>query len=328
VKEAASRSADITRQLLAFARKQSVAPEVLDLNDRVSGMLKMLPRLLGEDVILTSAPQPGLWPIRIDPSQVDQILTNLCVNARKAIADVGTIAIETANVVIDDAFCAEHLTGVPGEYVRLIVRDTGSGMDAATLSHIFEPFFTTGETGEGVGLGLATVFGAVTQNDGFIDVSSELGSGTTFAIYLPRHVSPRAPAFDARPTAVASSGHETILLVEDEPALLRITTKMLQSRGYTVLQASGPEEALRVAGQHSNQIDLLLTDVIMPGMNGRDLTAAMHTLHPHVRQLFMSGYPSDVIATHGVLEEGVHFIQKPFQIAQLATKVREALGRA
>jgi CheY-like chemotaxis protein len=290
-------------------------------------MLMLLPRLLGEDIQLTCVADPDLWPVRMDPSQVDQILTNLCVNARKAIADVGSIAIETANVVIDETYCAQHLNGVPGDYVRLVVRDTGCGMDAGTLSHIFEPFFTTGETGEGVGLGLATVFGAVSQNDGFIDVSSELGNGTTFAIYLPRHVSPGAAAVDPRPKAAATSGHETILLVEDEPALLRITTKMLQSRGYTVLQASGPEDALRVAAQHADRIDLLLTDVIMPGMNGRDLTAAMHARHPHVRQLFMSGYPSDVIANHGVLEEGVHFIQKPFQIAQLAAKVREALGR-
>ncbi len=326
IREAATRSADITRQLLAFARQQNVVPEIIDLNDRVAGMLKLLPRLLGEDIRLTSVSDANLWPIRIDPSQVDQILTNLCVNARKAIANVGLIEITTANRVLDTEFCDAHLGAIPGEYVCLTVRDTGCGISEDVLPHIFEPFYTTGETGESVGLGLATVFGAVSQNNGFVDVTSSPGAGATFAVYLPRYTGQTA-APDSAATTRTVGGTETILLVEDEPALLRITSKMLESRGFTVLRANGPEEAMRIAESHVGPIDLLLTDVIMPGMNGRDLVRRVQRVRPSLRYLYMSGYPADVIATHGVMEPGVHFIQKPFLIAQLSARVRAAMDQ-
>jgi signal transduction histidine kinase/ActR/RegA family two-component response regulator len=325
IRTAAERSANLTRQLLAFARKQTVAPKVLDLNETVAGMLKLLQRLIGENIHLTWQPGANLWPVRVDPSQIDQILANLCVNARDAIADVGTITIETGNAVFDEAYCAAHPDAVPGEYVRLAVSDTGCGMDQDTLAHIFEPFFTTKGVGKGTGLGLATVYGIVKQNNGFITVYSEPGQRTTFTIYLPRQVGKAEQARLAGAAEPALRGQETILLVEDEPVILELTTVMLERQGYTVLAASTPGEAIRLARERAGNIHLLMTDVVMPEMNGRDLAKNLLSLYPQLKHLFMSGYTANVIAYNGVLDEGVYFIQKPFSIKGLAAKVREAL---
>jgi len=325
IRKAAEQSADLTRQLLAFARKQVIAPKVINLNETVTGMLKMLNRLIGEDIRLSWQPAADLWQISFDPSQVDQILANLCVNARDSITQNGTITIETSNGVVDDDYCTRHTDARPGEYVRLAVSDNGCGMNSQTLNRIFEPFFTTKETGKGTGLGLATVFGIVKQNNGFINVSSEPGIGTTFTIYLPRHAdtSTQAPA-DA-PATPAPLGQETLLLVEDEHAILNIVAMILTNQGYSVLQASSPAEAIQLVKEHSGTISLLITDVIMPDMNGRDLAHTLQSRNPGLKCLFMSGYTADAISRHGVLEEGVHFIQKPFSLPDLASKVREVL---
>jgi two-component system cell cycle sensor histidine kinase/response regulator CckA len=325
IRKAAERSADLTRQLLAFARKQIVTPRVLDLNETVASMLKMLERLIGEDIQLRWRPGAGLWPIEVDPSQIDQILANLCVNGRDAITDVGRIKIETANATFGADYCAHHEGAVPGQYVRLIVNDDGCGMDQATQVHLFEPFFTTKSLGRGTGLGLATVYGTVKQNNGFIDVDSEPGHGTTFAVYLPRYQGEVAPLPAERAAGPTRRGQETILLVEDEPAILAMTTRILREQGYTVLAAGTPGEALRRAREHPGEIHLLLTDVVMPEMNGRDLARNLMSFYPDLRRLFMSGYTADVIAHHGVQDPGVSFVQKPFPIKALAAKVREAL---
>lgn len=325
IRDAAERSADLTRQLLAFARKQTITPKVLDLNETVAGMLKMLHRLIGENIELDWRPKANLWPVKVDPSQIDQILANLCVNARDAISGVGEMTIETENCMVDEACCATHVGLVAGEYVRLAVSDNGCGMDREMLEHIFEPFFTTKEPGKGTGLGLAMVYGAVRQNNGFINAYSEPGRGTTFTIYLPRHAVGEERTEPVGPSAPAERGSETILLVEDEPSILEMTTTILEMQGYTVLAASTPGRALDLAGAHAGEIHLLMTDVIMPEMNGRELSERLHLHYPDLACLFMSGYTADAIARHGVLAEGVHFIQKPFSIQGLAARVRETL---
>lgn len=326
ISKTAARSADLTRQLLAFARKQTVAPKVLDLNESISGMLNMLQRLIGENLHLTWQPVADLWPIKVDPSQIDQILANLCVNARDAIEDTGRVTIETVNCTIDTYYSINHQEALPGEYVRLSVSDDGAGMDKETLTHIFEPFYTTKEIGKGTGLGLATVYGAVKQNNGFINIYSEPGQGSTFSIYLPRDVGSKS-----RQTITESAaeplphGQETILLVEDEPAILDVAFMMLEEQGYAVLKAGTPGEGIRLAREHAGEIHLLMTDVIMPEMNGRDLAKNILSSYPQMKQLFMSGYTADIIAHHGVLDEGVHFIQKPFSLTSMAAMVREVL---
>ena len=325
IRKAAERSADLTRQLLAFARKQTIAPKVLNLNETVAGMLKMLQRLIGEDTRLTWQPAPNLWPVKIDPSQIDQILANLCVNARDSIADVGKITIETGNSVIDGDYCAHHVGFVAGEYVQLTVSDNGCGMNKETLAHVFEPFFTTKGVGEGTGLGLATVYGSVKQNNGFINVYSEPGLGTTFTIYLPRHVGRAEQARTATSVEPVPYGQETILLVEDEQSILNIATMMLTRQGYTVLPANTTAEAIRLAGEYAGKIHLLMTDVVMPGMNGRDLADNLLSLCPQLKCLFMSGYTADVVAHRGVLDADVQFIHKPFTLSDLAAKVRDVL---
>ena len=325
IHNAAERSTNLTRQLLTFARKQSVSPKVLDLNETVEGMLTMLRRLIGENINLLWMPASGLWPVKVDPAQIDQILANLSVNARDAITDVGKIIVETGNRTLDDDYCAVHAGFVPGDYVLLSLNDNGCGMDQETLAHIFEPFFTTKGIGEGTGLGLASVYGAVKQNKGFINVSSEPGQGTTFSIYLPRYVgdSGRTQALGATEPAVR--GHETILLVEDELALLNMIATMLHTLGYTVLPANAPSEANHLVEMHDRKIDLLLTDVIMPEMNGRDLAEQLLINHPGMKCLFMSGYTANIIAHQGMLNQGVSFIQKPFSQRELAATVRQAL---
>jgi PAS domain S-box-containing protein len=320
IQQAGTRAADVTQQLLAFARQQTVVPRVLDLNDMVTSMLKLLGRLLGEQIEIRWQPAAGLWAIEMDPTQVDQIVTNLCVNARDAIADVGTIVITTENLVVAAEFCNDRPELSPGDYVRLSVADDGAGID-----HVFEPFFTTKGVGEGTGLGLATVYGAVRQNRGHVTVASERGRGTTFEILLPRAPPALVPTLVAPPTATPRAA-EIILLVEDEPALLRIVTRHLQGQGYTVLTANDPHEAVRLAREPGVRIDLLVTDVIMPKMNGRELATALLAFHPHLRCLFMSGYTADVIGGRGMLSPDVHFIQKPFSRADLVAKARAALG--
>ncbi len=327
IRKAAERSANLTQQLLAFARKQTVTLRMLDLNEIIEGMLKMLRRLIGEDIVLVWLPGPEGWPIKMDPSQIDQILANLCVNARDAIADVGKITIETANRGFDTEFCARHAGFIPGDYVHLSVSDNGCGMGKDILDKLFEPFFTTKEMGKGTGLGLATVFGIVKQNNGFVNVHSEPGQGTTFNIYLPRHVGKTEQKPKEALAEPIVRGQETILLVEDELAILKMTAIMLEKQGYRVLSAKTPGEAIRLAREHAGQIHLLMTDVVMPEMNGRDLAKNLLSLYPQIKRLFMSGYTADVIAHHGVLEEGVCFIQKPFYKKDLAAKVREALDR-
>ncbi|BBO83284.1 hypothetical protein DSCO28_38500 [Desulfosarcina ovata subsp. sediminis] len=324
---AARRSADITRQLLAFARKQTVSPKVLDINETVAGMTGMLHRFIGEDIDLAWLPGEAVWPVMMDPGQIDQIMANLCVNARDAIADVGKVTIETGNVEFDEAYCAHHYGFLPGEYVLLSVSDNGCGMDSETLGNIFEPFFTTKDSGKGTGLGLATVYGIVKQNNGFVNVYSEPNQGTAFKIYLPRHRTEATGLPGKKMEPPAESGHETILLVEDEPAILEMTTKMLQRLEYTVVAARTPNEAIRLAREYDGEFHLLVTDVVMPGMNGRDLAKRLLSIHSHLRCLFMSGYTANVIAHHGVLDEGVNFIQKPFSKEQLGAKVREALDK-
>jgi two-component system, cell cycle sensor histidine kinase and response regulator CckA len=322
IRKAAHRSTDLTRQLLAFARKQTIDPRVLNLNATVEGMFNMLRRLIGEHIDLAWLPGADLWPVKMDPAQIDQILANLCVNARDAIADVGKVTIETENVSLDEAYCAGHAGFVPGEYVMLAVSDNGCGMDDETMRNLFEPFFTTKGVGKGTGLGLSTVYGIVKQNDGFINVTSEPGRGTTFKITIPRHAGSIVEASAASAAELPQGHGETLLLVEDEPALLNMGKEMLEKLGYTVLSAGAPRDAMRLADEHAGEIHLLMTDVVMPEMNGRDLAERLLANNPGMKCLFMSGYTADVIARHGALDEGVHFIQKPFSMGDLAVKVR------
>ncbi len=286
----------------------------------------MLRRLIGEDIDFAWVPGKNLGPVKIDPSQIDQILANLSVNARDAIGDTGKVTIETDSVVFDDEYCAGHEATIPGEYILLAVSDNGCGMDGETLTHLFEPFFTTKEMGKGTGLGLSMVYGIVKQNNGFINVYSEPGQGTTFKIYLPRYAAKMERIAKTEVVIAAGTGLETILLVEDEPMILEMTVVMLRSLGYTILPAATPGEALLLARNHAEHIHLLMTDVVMPEMNGRDLAKNLLSLYPDLKCLFMSGYTANVIAHRGVLDEGVNFLQKPFSQKDLAAKVREALG--
>ncbi len=327
IRKAAERSADLTKQLLAFARKQAVTPKVLDLNDTVVMMLKMLRRLIGENIELSWQPGAGDATVKIDPTQIDQILVNLAVNARDAIGGVGEVIIETGNVTFDQAFCAKNADAVPGDYVMLSFSDDGCGMDETTLEHIFEPFFTTKNVGKGTGLGLATVYGIVKQNRGIVTVSSETGHGTTFRIYLPKHLEMIGQAQAKEPIETLSLNHETVLLVEDEPAILKLGKRMLESLGYRVQTASLPSEAISWAETQTGDIHLLLTDVIMPEMTGWDLAKWIRLLYPNIGLLFMSGYTSDAISQHEMLSSGAYLIQKPFTKKDLAAKVAEILKR-
>ncbi|MCK6481164.1 MAG: PAS domain S-box protein [Planctomycetaceae bacterium] len=322
---AAERSSDLTRQLLAFARRQPVSPRVLDLDAVVSGMLRMLRKLLGEAIEVEFLPAGGLWPVFLDPSQVDQVLANLAVNARDAVGGRGRVDIATANRSWSLGDADRPAGAPPGEYVELTVSDDGCGMDPVTLSHVFEPFFTTKKEGKGTGLGLATVYGIVRQNGGFIDVRSAPGDGTTFRILLPRHVAAESPGSAAAEPEAPRGGSETLLLVEDEAPILEVGRAMLEGLGYTVHAARTASEALETTRAGSPAIHLLVTDVVMPEMSGRELADRIAPGHPGMRTLYMSGYTADVIAPHGVLEPGVHFLQKPFTVRDLARGVRKAL---
>ncbi len=325
IRSAASRSADLTRQLLTFARRQTMEQRVLDLNEITADILKMLERLVGENITVSLKQQERLWQVKTDPSLVDQMLTNLCVNSRAAIDDIGHITVETANCVLDGAFCTLHPECTPGEYSQLSVCDDGHGMDAETMEHIFEPFFTTKGVGEGTGLGLAAVYGAVRQSNGCITVESVKGHGTMFRIYLPRHLGdPGHAANDDAPGPAAARGR-TVLLVEDEPLLMSLCREVLSRSGHTVLTAEAPHEALRLATSHTGDIHLLVTDVVMPGMNGRELARELQAKRPALGLLFMSGYPAEIIGRHCVLEKGENFLQKPFTLDRFRSKVSEVL---
>jgi PAS domain S-box-containing protein len=319
---AAQRSADLTRQLLAFARKQPIAPKVLDLNHTITVMLAMLRRIIGENIELGWQPGEHLWPVLLDPTQATQILANLCINARDAISENGCIVIATANVTLDTEACAAHLGSIPGQYVQITVSDNGCGMDAATRDRVFDPFFTTKELGKGTGLGLPMVSGIISQNNGFIHLVSEPGVGTTFRLFLPRHLGDGANEQSPLPATASIRGKDTILLVEDEQILLDMSTIMLESLGYTVLSTMSAVEALRLAREYQGDIDLLITDVIMPEMNGKELAEQIRHLRPDLRILFISGYTADVIAC----DQSHHFLEKPFTKTTLGTKVRDVLS--
>lgn len=326
--KAAQRSAEVAQQLLAFARKQIISPKILGLNETLEGMLKMLRRLIGEDIDLVWIPHVRLWPVVMDPAQIDQILVNLCINARDAITDGGKITIETDNKSFDSTYCTKNKGYAPGDYVVLCVRDNGCGMDRPTLDHLFEPFFTTKDESEGSGLGLAMVYGIVKQNNGFIIVESEPARGTSIKIHLPRCVTAATGVRTSKePMSLHARGRETILVVEDEPAILVMSRLMLKRLGYTVLTATTPGEAIRLTEAYSDKIHLVLTDVIMPEMNGKALAKRLLSLDPELKVLFMSGYSSTIIASEGLLDPNMHFLEKPFSRNVLAAKVRQALGK-
>ena len=319
------RSADLTRQLLAFARQQTAVPKIMDLNDTISRMLKMLRRLIGEDIDLLWRPEPVLWKVKIDPSQVDQVLVNLAVNARDAISSVGVITIRTENVSVHDSIISEKPEFIPGDYVLLTVSDTGEGMSRENCRKVFEPFFTTKEVGKGTGLGLSTVYGIVKQNAGFIYVVSEPGEGTTFTIYLPRLKAEIALPPSRDVTTKLLAGSETILLVEDDKAILDLSRMILEGLGYKVFAAETPLHAIELFEVHMADIHLLITDVVMPRMHGRELAKRLNAIRPNLKCLYMSGYTADVIAHQGFLDAGVNFIQKPFQSETFAEKIRQVL---
>lgn len=323
---AGERAASLTRQLLAFSRKQVLQPEITDLNWIIADIEKMLRRLIGEDITLVTHPAPNLDPVLVDASQIEQVIMNLVVNARDAMPTGGRLSIETANVELDDAYVDQHPAVTPGPYVMLAISDTGYGMNQQTRERIFEPFFTTKEGGKGTGLGLATVYGIVRQSRGYIWVYSEPGQGTTFKIYLPR--SERITAKE-RPVArkvVRAAANETILVVEDVEAVRNIVVRILKDAGYSVLAAASGKEALAICQGHPGEIDLVITDVIMPQMSGREVAEQLANARPQTAVLYMSGYTDNAIVHHGVLDPGKQFIAKPFSAADLTHKVREVLA--
>ncbi len=324
IAKAGARSSSLVQQLLAFARKQTIEPRILDLNATISHMMSMLERLIGEDVDLAWVPGEGVLRVSMDPAQIDQILVNLVINARYAIEGNGRILIETCNAVFDEEHCALHEGFLPGRYAQLSVSDNGCGMDESVLENLFEPFYTTRKQGRGTGLGLSTVYGIVSQNSGFINVSSEPGVGSVFRIYLPGRIG-ADPVPEEHRSARSGGGAETVLLVEDEKAVLRLVRSLLEALGYRVVEASDPLEAVGEAARYPDGIDLLLTDVVMPGLGGRELWEKLVETRPGLRCLFMSGYTANAITHRGVLDEGLHFIQKPFSKDALATKLREVL---
>ena len=322
--KAAEHSRDITRQLLAFSRQQIISPKPIDLNTVINETKRTLSHLIGEDIILSFTPGENLWMVKLDPAQLDQIVMNLAVNARDAMPNGGHLEIATTNTYIDETYCQEYLYAKPGEYVQLTFSDTGSGMDRETLKHIFEPFFTTKEIGKGTGLGLATIYGIVRQNNGFVNVYSEPGHGTMFKIFLPRLM--EGAGTESRLVGEPVKGTGSILLVEDEDAVRLMTVRMLEKIGYTVHPAATPREALDICADDSVRIDMVVSDVIMPGMSGKDMMDRIEKVRPGTKVLYMSGYTSDTITQKGVLEEGMHFIQKPFDMNSLNQKIKETLG--
>jgi PAS domain S-box-containing protein len=322
---AGERAASLTRQLLAFSRRQVLEPRVLNLNSVLADIEKMLRRLIGEDVELVSTLKPDVGRVKVDPGQIEQVIMNLALNARDAMPEGGKLLIETSNVEIDEKYVRSHSPMMPGKYVMVAVSDTGCGMDLDTQAHIFEPFFTTKEEGRGTGLGLATVYGIVKQSGGFIWVYSEPGRGSTFKIYLP-FIEENVPK--AKPAKVRTKqvkGSETVLVVEDEGGVRSLVCQTLASQGYKVLEAAGAAQALKISEQHTEPIHLLLTDVVMPQTDGKKLAMRLSTLHPETKVLYMSGYTDDAIVRHGILNVGTSFLQKPFLPRVLLLKIREVL---
>ena len=326
IQDAGKRSAVIVRKLLAFARKQTIAPVPMSLNDSVSGMLRMLQRLIGENIDLLWKPCKDAWLVKMDFSQIDQILANLVVNSRDAISDIGKITIETKNISFDEEYCGSHAGFVTGQFVMLAVSDNGCGMNKHVLDKLFEPFFTTKGVGQGTGLGMPTVYGIVKQNKGFVNVYSEPGKGTTVRIYFPRFSEEADTGEQEKKKDILLKGQgETILVLEDESVVLNLTRIMLERLGYNVITANSPSEAMELAEAHDGKIDLLLTDVVMPEMNGREFADQLNNVYPEIKVLFMSGYTEEVVAHHTILDIGLHFIEKPFSINRLAAKVQEVL---
>jgi len=325
IRKAAEGAAALTRQLLAFSRQQVLEPKVLDLKATIASTEKLLKRLIGEDVHLITALAPDLGAVKADPGQLEQIIINLAVNARDAMPTGGRLTIEAANVEMDEAYVRGHAPASPGRYVLLALSDTGIGMDEQTKARIFEPFFTTKEPGKGTGLGLATVYGIVKQSGGFIWVYSEPGHGTSFKVYLPRVDEPAEPV--ATPTTMAEPGRgtETVLVVEDAASVRMVTRQVLERYGYAVLEAPNGETALRLAAKHHGPIHLLLTDVVMPGLSGRQLAEQLAHLRPDMKVLYASGYADHAIVHHGILESGIAYLQKPFTPETLGRRVRQVL---
>ncbi|MCX8026686.1 MAG: ATP-binding protein [Thermodesulfovibrionales bacterium] len=323
---AAHHSADITKQLLGFARKQTISPKVINLNQTIKQRLAILQRLIGEHISIKFIPSKENCNIYIDPLQIDQIMLNLCTNARDSIKDTGNIIIETSFVKVNDDYCLSRPDATAGNYVMLSISDDGCGMDNGVLSNIFTPFFTTKDTGKGTGLGLSSVYGIVRQNKGFINVYSEVNKGSTFKVYLPVHTVAPDNIKPSNNQNVWQKGNETILLVEDENTLLQMMKTMLETLGYKVLDANTPNKALEIADSYKGSIDLLITDVVMPQMNGRELSKKISVLQPKMKTLFVSGYTTNVISHQGILDEGCNFLQKPFNIGFFSNKIREVLN--
>ncbi len=325
VNAAAMRAAGLTTQLLAFSRKQLIQPKVINLNDTITGLHRMLVRLIGEDITLKTLPATNLGAVEVDPGQMEQVLVNLVVNARDAMPDGGTLIIETANVKLDEDYCARHAETRPGAFVMMAVSDTGCGMTDEVKKHVFEPFFTTKPTGRGTGLGLATIYGAIKQAGGSVDIYSELGRGTSVKVYLPRVEQPPVGQVLGTHSPQLPKGKETVLLVEDEEIVRHTTMRFLKRLGYQVIVAANGAEALEIALGIDAPIDLLLTDVVMPGMNGRQLAERLTPTRPNMKVLYTSGYTEDAIAHHGVIDEGLHFVGKPCPPQKLAQTIRSLL---
>jgi len=322
---AAQQSRDITKQLLAFARKQTIIPKVLDINDTVTPMIKMLKNLIGEKIELIWTPEPNIWKIKLDPSQIDQIIVNITINSRDAIEGDGKIIIETNNIVFDEKNDIKHSEILPGEYVTICISDNGIGMEKEMLDKIFEPFFTTKEVNKGTGLGLATVYGIIKQNNGYIYVYSEPNEGTSIKIYLPRFHTNEETTCQYQKNDILTGNGETILLVEDDKKIIKMTSKSLIVLGYTVISTTSSLEALKIADQNAGKIDLLLTDVIMPQMNGKQLADQISAKLPEIKILFISGYTANVIENQGILDKNINFLQKPFTMKELSIQIKKVL---
>ncbi len=327
IAKAAEQAASLTRQLLAFSRQQVLQPKVFSLNTLVSNTDSMLRRLISEDVEMVTITSKNIGAIKADPSQMEQVILNLVINARDAMPNGGKLTLETANVELDESYAQAHLATLPGSYVMLAVSDTGMGMDEETQAHIFEPFFTTKELGKGTGLGLSMVYGIVKQSGGYIWVHSEIGKGSAFKVYLPRVFEHEQEIASPFPASTPLQGKETILLVEDDPLVRELAFEILQSRGYNVLVAEHPETAIRLCQQHAGKIHLVLTDVVMPGMNGSQMVDEIAAMRPGISVLFMSGYTDTAIIRDGNFDEATAFLQKPFSPTVLGRKVREMLDR-